>query len=267
MKKTNWVAYPRYIFRKEIALSLIKTHLPEGSVFLEVGCAAGDIGITLAKNGYKGLMIDFSNEAAEQATSNLTKAGISDVRFEKQDFMGLDDKGKFDLVTMFEVLEHIEKDRDAIEKVRRLLTNKGMFLFSVPAKRELWGASDVIAGHFRRYDKAELTQLIDESGFEIVRLVSYGFPWINIAKYICDKLAAKALVESEPKDRTAFTQKSGLNIEAIRMTHLECLFSKYLLFPFIKISCLFNNMDLAEGYICLARKRRIGEHEVAGTEP
>jgi cyclopropane fatty-acyl-phospholipid synthase-like methyltransferase len=250
----GWVPYPRYIFRKEIALSLINRHVPKGSRFLEIGCASGDMGISLAKLGYEGKMIDFSEEAAGEVLRSLQREQIVSVRFENRDLMGLDDREHFDLVTMFEVLEHIEEDKRAVEKARRLLKDEGVFLFSVPAKRRLWGASDVIAGHFRRYDRTDVIRLMAESGFAIVRLIAYGFPWINVAKHVRDKLAAKALAQSATVDKALLTRKSGLNIESLKSPRLECLFHRRLLLPLIKISCLFNNADLAEGYLCLARK-------------
>jgi cyclopropane fatty-acyl-phospholipid synthase-like methyltransferase len=250
----GWVPYPRYIFRKEIALSLIRRYVPKGSRFLEIGCASGDMGISLAKLGYEGKMIDFSEEAANEALRSLQKEQLGSVRFENRDFMDLDDAEPFDLVTMFEVLEHIEEDKRAVEKARGLLKDGGVFLLSVPARKRLWGASDVIAGHFRRYDRIDVVRLMAESGFEIVRLISYGFPWINIAKRVRDRLAMRALAQSATVDKAVLTRKSGLTIESLKSPRLECLFNRRLLLPLIKISCLFNAADLADGYLCLALK-------------
>ncbi len=255
MRNKGWVPYPRYIFRKEIALSLIKKYVPRGSRFLEVGCAAGDIGITLSKKGYNGLMIDFSVEAANEAVRNLEKENIKNVQFEKKDFFEIKDKEKFDLITMFEVLEHIEEDEEALKKVNDLLNEKGMFLFSVPAKAKLWGASDIIAGHIKRYEKEELINLLNQSGFGVTKIFSYGFPWLNIAKYVRDKMADRALKRGEGSNKTSLTKKSGLNIAAISLPSLEVFFKKCFLFFPMKISNLFNNMDLSEGYLCLAKKR------------
>lgn len=255
MRKKGWVPYPRYIFRKELAMSLVKKYVPSGSTFLEVGCAAGDIGITLSKNGYTGVMIDFSNDAADETIRNLKKEKVTSVRFEKKDVFEIDTAGRFDLITMFEVLEHIEKDKEALKKVNDLLKEGGMFLFSVPSKTELWGASDIIAGHFRRYDKEDLICLVKQSGFEIVKFFSYGFPWINLAKYLRDKLADRALKKDKGKSKVSLTQKSGMNIAATSVPSLEVFFNRFFLFLPMKISNLFNNKDWAEAYLCLAKKR------------
>jgi SAM-dependent methyltransferase len=235
-------------------MSLVKKYVPPPARFLEVGCAAGDIGITFAKMGYTGLMIDFSDEAAKQTTKNLAQEGITEVRFEKQDFNQMRDTEKFDFITMFEVLEHIEEDVEALGKAARLLHDGGLLLFSVPAKEKLWGASDVVVGHVRRYDRGRLIDRTKQSGFDIVELLSYGFPWLNIIRYVRDKKAAKALKKKQPGNKIARTQESGLNPEGIKVPVFEVLFNRYLLWPFMKISSLFNSADLAEGYLCLAQK-------------
>lgn len=257
MRKKGWVPYPRYIFRKELAMSLIKKYVPRGSRFLEVGCAAGDIGITLSKMGYPGLMIDFSDEAAEKAAGNLKKENVANVEFEKKDFWEVDTKKKFGLVVMFEVLEHIEQDKQALKKVNDLLNPGGMFLCSVPSRAELWGANDILAGHIKRYEKEQLTDLVNQTGFEIIEFLSYGFPWLNIAKYIRDKMAENRLKKNRQKNTAALTKKSGLNVSG-RLPLLEVFFNKYFLFFPMKISSLFNNKDWAEGYLCLAKKRSNG---------
>lgn len=210
MKDKGWVPYPRYIFRKKIVLSLINKYVPKGSRFLEIGCAAGDIGITLSKIGYNGIMIDFSDEAYDHVIKNLKKEQVTNVRFEKKDFLKINVEEKFDLITMFEVLEHIENDTQALKKVNDLLKAGGVFLLSVPSKAKLWGASDVITGHIKRYEKQELFSLLSKSGFEIVKLLSYGFPWLNIVKYIRDKLADRGLRKNKESGRVSLTKKSGL---------------------------------------------------------
>ncbi len=256
MKDKGWVPYPRYIFRKEIVLSLIDKYVPKGSRFLEIGCAAGDIGITLSKTGYNGIMIDFSDEAYDQVVKNLKKEQVTNARFEKKDFLKIDTEENFDFVTMFEVLEHIENETQALKKVNDLLRAGGVFLLSVPSKAKLWGADDIIVGHIKRYEKQELIDLLNQEGFEIIKCLSYGFPWLNISKYIRDKLADRGLRNNKENGRVSLTKKSGLTVSALSVSLLEVFFNKFFLFLPMKISSLFNDMDLAEGYICLAKKKK-----------
>ncbi|MCB0395259.1 MAG: class I SAM-dependent methyltransferase [Flavobacteriales bacterium] len=61
--------------------------------------------------------------------------------------------GTFDIALAFDVLEHIEDDHAAIAEIRRVLKKDGLFILSVPAMPELFGAHDRALGHFRRYDQ------------------------------------------------------------------------------------------------------------------
>ena len=128
-------------------------------------------------------------------------------------------------------------------------------MFSVPSRKKLWGPYDIIAGHIRRYDKNDITQLTAETGFKTVELLSYGFPWLNILKIVRDKMAKKKLRTTTENDKVLSTKKSGLNLGAVKCRFLELFFSKWVLFLPMKISNLFNKMDLAEGYLCLAVKQ------------
>jgi len=255
MKDRKWIPYPRYIFRKELALSLVKKYVPSRSRFLEIGCASGDFGITLAKRGYTGVMLDFSSEAADQVLRNLEDREVTNVRFENCDLFEIGTEEKFELVTMFEVLEHVERQEEAFKKANDLLNEGGMFLFSVPSKAKLWGASDVLVGHIRRYEKKQLICLLEGSGFRVVRLLSYGFPWLNVIKYFRDRMARKKLRSQERSSRVSLTQKSGLNVIVLKTPLFRFFSNKYFLFLPIHISRLFNRFDLAEGYLCLARKK------------
>src|SRR3546814_13621988 len=68
----------------------------------------------------------------------------------------------FNMVCAFDVLEHIEDDRLAIQEWIRWLAPNGKMILSVPAHRSRWGAGDVWAGHYRRYDRNDVVQRSEE---------------------------------------------------------------------------------------------------------
>lgn len=59
----------------------------------------------------------------------------------------------FDLVVAFDVLEHIEDDKLAINEIYRVLKPDGFFIFTVPAFNFLYSSHDKALKHFRRYNK------------------------------------------------------------------------------------------------------------------
>jgi SAM-dependent methyltransferase len=75
---------------------------------------------------------------------------------------------------LFDVLEHIEDDKAALEGLHRSITPGGRLYLAVPAFQKLWARDDIEAGHFRRYTKKSLTAVVEEAGFEVER-VTYFF--------------------------------------------------------------------------------------------
>ena len=250
----KWIPYPRYIFRKEIALSLIRKYIPQKGSFLEIGCASGNFGITLSQMGYKGHLIDFSPQAINYL-KNSFEGNTESLTFEQADFEEFRTDAKFDLIILFEVLEHIENDTAVLEKICGLLTDNGFLLCSVPARKKLWASSDEFAGHKRRYEKKEIANLLDKNSFSIRKFYSYGFPWLNVIKIFRDMVATKQMKILSNKTETELTQQSGMNPLKIKMPFFKLVMNRYFWYIFIKFSLLFNDLDLAEGYLILANKK------------
>jgi 2-polyprenyl-3-methyl-5-hydroxy-6-metoxy-1,4-benzoquinol methylase len=103
----------------------------------------------------------------------------------------------FDTIFMFEVLEHIEDDRAALSRVRELLRPSGQILLSVPAHESSFGPSDVFAGHYRRYDRAKLIALLEESRFGVQTIWSYGVPLANLTEKVRNVVHANASIQSK----------------------------------------------------------------------
>lgn len=93
----------------------------------------------------------------------------------------------FDIITILDVVEHLEDDLGALKEVYRICNNKGILLVAVPAFQFLWGEHDELAHHIRRYTLGELRKLVEESGFEILK-ISYNnfffFPIGLVFRYL-----------------------------------------------------------------------------------
>jgi glycosyltransferase involved in cell wall biosynthesis len=77
---------------------------------------------------------------------------------------------EFDTVVCLNVLEHIENDRGALRRLYDLLTPGGRVLLFVPADQNLFGTMDTQVGHYRRYSRKTLEQVIRDSGFEVEKI-------------------------------------------------------------------------------------------------
>lgn len=75
----------------------------------------------------------------------------------------------FDLITAFDVIEHIDDDRTIVSELYQMLAPGGTLILTVPASMALWDAHDVVNEHKRRYSPKAIRALVPSSG-ELVRL-------------------------------------------------------------------------------------------------
>jgi SAM-dependent methyltransferase len=75
--------------------------------------------------------------------------------------------GPFDSIVCFNVLEHIAADDEALTSFRGRLAPGGALLLLVPAHPRLYGATDRMLGHERRYRKPQLRGRLENAGFSV----------------------------------------------------------------------------------------------------
>ena len=74
---------------------------------------------------------------------------------------------KFDTVVAINIIEHLENDDEAFERIKRTLLPGGRLIFIVPAHKQLFSRFDKSIGHFRRYRKSELERQLVGKGYRI----------------------------------------------------------------------------------------------------
>lgn len=83
---------------------------------------------------------------------------------------------QFDVITMLDVLEHIEDDVGTLAHLFKILKPGGYAILTVPALDWLWSAHDEINLHFRRYHRDTFQNLLSGAGFSIQKM-RYLFGW------------------------------------------------------------------------------------------
>lgn len=74
----------------------------------------------------------------------------------------------FDSVAYINVLEHVEHEREELDRAHAALRPGGHLLVFVPALGWLFSNFDREVGHFRRYTKDGLERVVQHAGFEVV---------------------------------------------------------------------------------------------------
>jgi 2-polyprenyl-3-methyl-5-hydroxy-6-metoxy-1,4-benzoquinol methylase len=77
-------------------------------------------------------------------------------------------RGRFDIVTCLDVLEHLDDDVDGLRTIASLLAPGGQVVVTVPAYRWLWSGEDEISAHRRRYTRGTLLRACRAAGLEIL---------------------------------------------------------------------------------------------------
>jgi SAM-dependent methyltransferase len=79
-----------------------------------------------------------------------------------------------DLIFLFDVLEYIENEDEALKEICRILKNSGLILISVPAFKLLWSHHDNQAGHKKRYRKKGILEFAKRNNLEVEFLAYYN---------------------------------------------------------------------------------------------
>jgi len=135
-----------------------------------VGCGAGTFTKLLESNNFNVYSTEPDANARARAIENcdpnkeIHPFGIFDLP--KSEF--------FNVIVMHDVLEHIDREVEAIKTVADHLVPGGLFLLTVPAMPNLFGFHDVQLGHFRRYSKKSMSLALKRD-FQILEMRYFGF--------------------------------------------------------------------------------------------
>jgi SAM-dependent methyltransferase len=80
---------------------------------------------------------------------------------------------QFDLICLFDVLEHLPDDIQVLVDLRKMLSQDGVLMLTVPAHPLLWSYFDEASHHSRRYELAELKNKLIGAGYTVEYITQY----------------------------------------------------------------------------------------------
>jgi SAM-dependent methyltransferase len=170
--------------RNQVILWAIDRWFPRSRSFLEVGCGTGYVLAAILASRPD---LDVVGGELFPEGLRVARRRLKGVPLAQLDARSLRIEGAFDLVGAFDVLEHIDRDEEALRGMYSVLRPGGGLLVTVPQHRWLWSEADSLAGHARRYTRDELTQRMLEAGFEPVWATSFLMfllPVVSISRLI-----------------------------------------------------------------------------------
>jgi 2-polyprenyl-3-methyl-5-hydroxy-6-metoxy-1,4-benzoquinol methylase len=153
-----------YLGRRAVIQRVLSRFSRNTGAVLEVGCGSGGSLPMLSACGDTMTAVEMEPSAADVAR----KRGIGEIAQGRLGEPLAVFNRRYDLVAMFDVLEHIPDDRQALSDVRKLLTPEGRLIITVPAYQFLWSQHDLVAHHQRRYRRSQIVRLLRERGFSVL---------------------------------------------------------------------------------------------------
>jgi 2-polyprenyl-3-methyl-5-hydroxy-6-metoxy-1,4-benzoquinol methylase len=150
-------------------LSIIRKKLKHGKI-LDYGCGTGEFLNHCSLNGYTVIGIEPSARAREQASLKLGQRVFESIE-------EIPNK-KFDIITLWHVLEHIHDISSILEKLKEKLTETGTILIAVPNHnskdckiyRKFWAAYDT-PRHLWHFDQSSMTKLLKKENFILEKII------------------------------------------------------------------------------------------------
>ena len=165
LEKEHWF----FRVRRNIFLYFIKKNVQSDSRIFDFGCGSGYLVGELQRRGFNAWGMDFEKEAIDYGINS----GVNNLALGTGDKINHPD-ASFDLVTAFDVLEHIDNEKPVVDELARILKPGGKMIITVPAYMWLWGVQDEVSHHFRRYTLGSLMEVFKKvAELKIIRKTYY----------------------------------------------------------------------------------------------
>ncbi|MEI9939913.1 MAG: class I SAM-dependent methyltransferase [Pseudomonadota bacterium] len=193
-------------------LALVRAHHAPPARLLDVGCATGLFAARAGAAGYQASGVDASRWAIERAKARAASAEFSAGTLETASFAA----ESFQIITLWDVLEHVHSPGEVLERVRQWLSPGGFLFLSLPnadsAVAKAMGKRWVLLlrEHLWYFSPDTISRLLGRTGFRLVKTrpkwvsFSLGNVAARAAQYpgplssVTGKLAASRLLRRLP---------------------------------------------------------------------
>jgi SAM-dependent methyltransferase len=180
--ESGTVGYTNYLrdegnIRKTFAgrLKHLSRYIQPGKA-LDVGCAAGFFLAEAQKSGWTVEGLDVSSFAVSYASQQFG------LRVRQGTFTEMDFTDTFDLVTMWDVIEHVPDPKTYIQRAASVLRSGGVFALATPDVDSLparltgkrWVGYKLSEEHVYYFSATTLSRLLDEAGFDVLNVRHVG---------------------------------------------------------------------------------------------
>lgn len=206
-----------FTHRNRFIEMVMRRYPPQGPLF-DIGGGNGLVARHLTNAGFEAVVV----EPDTQGAAHAQRLGLPVIAAAFQD---LDvPSAAMPAACLFDVLEHIADEKDALDRLADAIRPEGRLYISVPAYDFLWADEDVHSGHYRRYTLRRLCRSVSASGFR-VDYASYIFaalvPAILLKRTIPYRLGIKPVHDVSKVESDHSLPKGPLGWSVARAMDLE----------------------------------------------
>lgn len=165
-----------YRARSELMHEVFADHLRAGAHLLDVGSADGP-SVGWLVPGIRRTAVDLDPGGLVEGD---ICASVTALPFRRD---------VFDVVSAFDVVEHIASEAEVLDELRRVARPGGVLLLSVPAYQWAWTSFDVAAGHHRRYTRRRAVEAVEAAGLRVER-ATYAFA-STLPLFVADRVGSR----------------------------------------------------------------------------
>jgi len=168
----------------------------------------------------------------EKLNIDVINSSVTEIPFQDKEF---------DLVCAFDVIEHVEDDKKAVNELYRVCKSDGIVFITVPAFMSLWSEHDEVNHHYRRYIMRQIKNLFSDTQGNIIYNSYFNsilFLPILLFRLISRILPKKSIRKGSGSDFTVINNENIINKLLYIIFNFEVSIIQYIKYPF-GVSILF----------------------------
>jgi 2-polyprenyl-3-methyl-5-hydroxy-6-metoxy-1,4-benzoquinol methylase len=192
-----------------------------GKKLLDLGCGMGIfLSFAAGRYGYQTTGVDFNSQTIDICRAMNPAAEVYGMSF--ADFFRLPTHHRYDVITFFEVLEHLSEPLEFLQQLRDFLLPAGYIGLSVPNQDNFYRVrlqNDYPPYHLTRWNKESLRYVLNIAGYKVIRIWSPprlqdilgGYLGLGIGSYLLSK--AKKIEQNKAREKeilSLFTHLANL---------------------------------------------------------
>lgn len=185
--------------RATICAGILKKYKSHGTL-LDIGCSYGFYLNIFRRKGYRCFGIDPLKRPVDYAKKTL-RLSVKQTNLEN-----LNGRKKYDVITLFDVLEHLPNPQETIQKIKKILNKDGIIIFQTPNYQSLMSRFTgnrwfwlLVPQHLFLYSVHSLKFLLNKNGFSILEIYS----WDDIEEFI-DNLLLPMRIKNSGKSKILY---------------------------------------------------------------